>query len=156
MWEIALTGRFGIFPDLHDVVLDLPERFLFRNAGIRYAVQAFLQQFPLFLGRKVAPVRDPLVVRVRHQVHDILFQVGTRAGDDVYLTCADDLRQGNTQFSGTHGTSEGDHHLATFSQVCLITFCCIHHRSRVEVTIVVHYKLGNRTFCHNLDLDRQN
>ena len=52
---------------------------LFRDAGIRDAVHALVEQRLLIFRRQVAIMRDPCIVGMGHEVHDILFQIGSSA-----------------------------------------------------------------------------
>ena len=78
MREVALAGTVRLQPLLQDGILDAPDRFLFRDARIGHPVEVAREQFVLVLRRQVAVVGHTHVVLMRHQVVDVLLQVGAR------------------------------------------------------------------------------
>ena len=130
------------------MLLQAAERFLFRDAGIRHAVHVVFEQFPFVLRRQVAVVRHAFVVRVGDEVHDVFFEVGAGAGDDLHFVLADHFGQRDAEFGGTHRTAEGDHHFTPCLHVGFVSFGGVDQRSRVEVAVVVRNELRNRALFH--------
>ena len=75
------------------MLLQAAESLFFGNTGIRHAVHVALQQVPFVLRGEIAVVGHALVVRMGDEVHNILFEVRTGAGDDLHLVPANHLRQ---------------------------------------------------------------
>lgn len=123
------------------MLLDVAESFFLRDAGIGHAIVALLEQLPLLLGRKVAVVRDSLVMVMSDKIHDVLFEVRSGAGDDLHFVLADHLGKRNTEFGGTHRSGKGDHHLAAGVEVCYVCFRSIDKCSGIEMTIVMDNKI---------------
>ena len=84
------------------------------------------------------------VVCVRHEVHDILFQVGAGARNRVNLVLANHFRQALSQLRRTHGASERDHHLATRRQVSLVALGGVFHDRRVEMVVVARHEWSQK------------
>jgi hypothetical protein len=77
--------------------LDAADRLLFGNAGVGHPVQVAVQQGLLVIRRQVAVVGHALVVFVRDQVEDVLFQVGAGAADRADLLPGGSSRPGTSQ-----------------------------------------------------------
>ena len=69
-------------------MLETAECLLFRDAGIRNAVHMVVEKFLLLSRSEIPVVRNPVVVVVRHKVHDILLEVVGGAGYDLNLVLA--------------------------------------------------------------------
>ena len=121
--------------------LQAAERLFLRNAGIRHAVHMIFEQVPLVLRRQVAVVRHALVMRVGHQVHDILLQVGARAGDNLHLVPADHLGERDAQLGRAHRTAQRNHHLAAGVDMGFVSFRGVDQGRRVEMAVVMRDKL---------------
>ena len=93
MREQAFALAVGGAPFLQHDVLDPPHRFVLGDARVGDAIEVAIEQRLLVLRRQVAVLRQPLVVRLRHQVEDVLFEVGAGAADGVDLSLPDHLGQ---------------------------------------------------------------
>ena len=60
------------------------------------------------LRRQIAVMRHALVVRVRHQVEDVLLEVGAGAADRVHLARADHLGERDAELRRAHRAGERD------------------------------------------------
>ena len=87
-------------------------------------------------------------MRVRHQVHDVFFQVRARARNDLHFVLTDHLCKRDAKLGGTHRTCKRDHHLSTFGKMGFIPLCCVDERCSIEVTVVVFDELGYWTALH--------
>src|SRR5581483_6026563 len=116
---------------------DAAKGAVFRNARVRHSVEPFIEQFLLLLCRQLAIMRNANVLIVRHQVEDVLFEIGTGAADCMNFVLSDHLSQRNAELSSAHRPSHGEHHLATLLQVLDVSLSCILNDSCVEVSVVM-------------------
>ena len=144
--EVPTSFGFRLDPQVDHHPFQAAESLFFRNAGVRDSVHATIQQVLFFLRREVAVVGHACVVRVRHEVHDVLFQVGAGARNRVNLVLANHFRQAFPKLGRAHRSSERDHHLATCRQVCFVAFGCVFHDRRVEVVVVARHE-GAQKSC---------
>jgi hypothetical protein len=107
------------------------------------------EEVPFVLGRQIAVVGHPFVMTVRYQVHDVLFEIGPGATDDLYLILTDHFSQGYAQFGCAHGAGDGHHHFATVEKVRFVAFGGVDEGSGVEVPVMMLDELGNGTFVHS-------
>jgi hypothetical protein len=126
-----------LVPQLEHVVLDLPHRLLFRDAGVGDAVQMALEQLLVVLGPQLPEVRHADVVVVRDQIVDVLLQVRAGDGDGVHLPAPDELGDHDAQLGGAHGPAHGEHHLAAGGEVDLPRLRRVDQGRGVEVPEVV-------------------
>ena len=97
----------------------------------------------LLIGLGQVPVMgDPYIVIVRHQVEDILFQVGASAGDGMDVACTDHLGQGKPQLGGAHGSGQRDHHLAAAGKMIHVSLGGVDKRRSIEVPVMVFDEIG--------------
>ena len=89
--EESLTCCLHLIPDVNEVLLKAAECLLFRNAGVSHAIVVIVKKF-LFLCRcEVSIMRNPVIVVVCHEVHDVLFEVVGRAGNNLNLVLTNHL-----------------------------------------------------------------
>jgi hypothetical protein len=86
------------------------------------------------------------------KIHDIFFEVGACATDDIHFALANDFRERYTELGSTHGTGQCDHHFATIKQVLFISFSSIHEGGGIKMAKMVLNELGNGSFGHNRNL----
>ncbi len=144
MREETLACLIGANPFLQHGGLDAAHGLHLGDAGIGDAIHVALQQGFLVSGSEVAVVGHALVVVVRDEIEDILFQIRAGTADRSHLVLADHLGQRQTQFRRTHGPGERDEHLAATGEVGLITLGRIDQRGGIEVTVVVGDKIADR------------
>ena len=137
VWKKPFSFCLHVFPDFHEVVFETAECLFFRDTCIGHPVHVVVQKFFLLLRGEITVVRNPVVVVVSHQVHDILFKVVCRARNDVNLVLTDHFRQGKSEFCRTHGACHGQHHLSTLVDVFVVSLCSIYESCGVEMTIMV-------------------
>ena len=146
--QVAFALVVGVFPDFEHVALQAAESLLFGDAGIGDAVHVVFEQFPLVLRGQVAVMGHALVVRVGHEVHQILFEVGSGAGDDLHLVLTDHFGQRNAQFGRTHRTAERNHHFTAGIDVGFVAFGGVDQGGRVEVAVMMGDKSRDRSLFH--------
>ncbi len=95
------------------------------------------KEFGLVCRGQVAVVGDTLVVVVRHEVEEILLEVGTGAADGVDLFLADHLGQRQAQLGGAHGAGQGHEHPAAVVEEGLVSVGGVDQGRGVEVAEVV-------------------
>ena len=149
MRKIAFSLGVCIRPDLVNMLLQPAESLFFRDTGIGNTVIMVLEQVPFFLRTQVAVVGNTLIMAMRHQVHDIFFQIGTGTADDGHFILADHFCQTDTQFGGTHGTGQAYQHFTPLQQVGLVSFGGIDQCGSVKVPVMVLNELRNRSFTHH-------
>ena len=108
------------------MLLQTTECLFLRDAGIGHTIHVVLQQVPLILRSIVTIIGNTFVVRMSHQIHDILFEVCAGAGDNLNLVLTNHLCQRDAQLSGTHRTPERNHHFAPLVEMGFVTFGRIH------------------------------
>ena len=138
--EVALPGLVGGRPLVENRLLDATDRFRFRNACIRDAVEVLFQQLLLVLRREIAIVRHALVVIVRHQIVNVLFEIRAGTSDRVHLVLPDHLGQRQPQLRRAHRAGERDHHLVPGFEMAHIAIGCVDERGCVEVAVVMTKK----------------
>ena len=102
MRKEALAGFVRAHPLFHDRALDAAHRFLFGDARVRDAIQVVIEQFDFLRGREIAVMRHALVMVVRDEIVDVLFQVGAGAANSVNLVLADHLGERKAQLGRAH------------------------------------------------------
>jgi hypothetical protein len=85
---------------------------------------------------------------VRHKVHNIFFEIGACATDDVHFTLPYHLGETDAQFSGAHGAGKAYQHFTAFQQMGFVTFCGINQCGCIKVPVMVLNELGNWSFGH--------
>jgi len=139
--EIALAGLVGLHPFLEHDVLDAAHGLHLGDAGVGDAVHVAGEQRLLVGGGEVAVAGDALVVVVRDEVEDVLFEIGAGADDAVDLVLADHLGEGDAELGGGHGATEGDEHLAAGLQVGLVALGGVEQGGSIEVMVVLRDEL---------------
>ena len=91
----------------------------------------------LILGAQLAIVREAHVVIVRHQVEDVLLQVGAGAADGVNLPLADHLGERQAEFGRAHGAGQRHEHLPAVVEVAPVSIGRVDERHGVEVPVMV-------------------
>ncbi len=155
MREQALAARVGSLPLLEHHGLDAPHRLVFRDTRVRHAVEVTVEQQLLVLRRQVAVARQPLVVRVRHEVEDVFLEVGAGAADGVHLSLANHLGERDSQLRRAHRACERHHHRSTRLEVGDVGERGVVERRGVEVAVVALDEGGNRTQTLALVRDRR-
>ncbi len=149
-----LSGAVGRDPFCEHRLLDPPHRFHLRDAGVGHAIHVLGEKFLLILRRELPVVRHPLVVVVRDQIENILFEVRAGADDQVHLVAPDHLRQRNAELGGRHRAGERDQHFAAGGEVCLVTFRGVEQRGGVKVAIILRDEFRDGTFfCRERGVD---
>ncbi len=146
--EISLAFRLGLVPHLYQVLFQTAERFLFRDAGVRYTVVVVVQQFLLLFGSKVTVTGNTIIVAVGHQVHDVFLQVVCTAANEGDFVLTNHLCQGEAQFCGGHGAGHGQEHFSSFVQEIFIGLCSIYQGCGIEMTVVMGNELRDRSLFH--------
>ena len=136
MGEVLLAAAVGLEPVLEDGTLDPAHGFLLGDARVGHPVEVTLEQRLLVPRSQVAICRDADVVVVRHEVEDVLLQVGPRAADAVHLFLANHLGQRYPEFGRTHGSGQGQEHFAPGGKVALVRLRSIPNYGGVEVSVV--------------------
>ena len=116
-------------------------------SGMQVSVTRFmwrLEQRLLIGGREIAVVRHALVVIVRHEVEDVLLEVGAGAADAVHLVLADHFGERKAELGGAHRAGEGDEHLAAVGEVIDVALGRVDQRGGVEMAVVVLDESRNR------------
>ncbi len=105
--KVPLARAVGPLPQIEQHVLHPAHRLFLGDAGVGDPVEVAVEQ-RLFVGpREVAVVGDADVVVVRHQIEDVLLEVGAGAADAVDLALADHLGQRQPDLGGGHGARHG-------------------------------------------------
>jgi len=100
-------------------------------------------------------MRHALVVRVGHKVHEVFFEVGTCAGNDVHFALTDHFGKRAAQLCGAHGPGQGHHHFAPFGKVRFVAFGSIYQRCCVEMPVMFFNELRNGSACHAFQFGRE-
>ena len=155
MRKITLPGSFCISPEFMNMFLKSSESFFLRYTGIRNTVIMIFEQVPFFLWTQVAVIRHPLIMAMRHQVHDIFFQVGTRTTDNGYFILPDHFCETDSQLCCTHCARKAYQHFASIQQMGFISFSRIYQCCGIKMAILVLNKLRNRSFTHGICFEGQ-
>src|SRR5690606_41517660 len=81
MWEIRLPSLVGLLPLLQHHIFQPSHGFHFWYASVCYPVHVSFQECLLFLGRKVSIIWNTLIIVVRYQIENVLFQVSASTAD---------------------------------------------------------------------------
>ena len=124
----------------HSSSTALSMRRMASSSGMQVSVTRFMwrvEQRLLVLGGQVAVVRHALVVVVRHEVEDVLLEIGAGAADGVDLVLADHLGEREAELGGAHGAGERHQHLAALLEVAPVGVGRVDERRGVEVPVMV-------------------
>ena len=127
------------------MLLKSPKCFFFRDASVCHTIQMMLEQVPLLFWRKVTIVRKSAIVRVRHQIHDVFFEVGAGTRDNVHFVLTDHLCKADAQFGGAHRSCEGHHHFFPFSDMFFIRLGGIYKSRGIKMEVVFFDESGDRS-----------
>ncbi len=132
-----LARAVGPLPQIEQHVLHAAHRLFFGDAGVGDPVEVTVEQ-RLFIGAsEVAVVGDADVVVVRHQIEDVLLEVGAGAADAVDLSLADHFGQRQPDLGGGHGARQRQEHPAAVVDVLDIAPGGVDQSGGVEVAVVV-------------------
>jgi hypothetical protein len=116
-----------------------------------------VEQRLLVGGREVAVVRDALIVIVRDEIEDILFEVRAGAADGVDFPHADHLRERDAQLRGAHRPSDSHEHHAATVEMRTVASRRVFERGGIKMAKVPRDEGRNRAgvrrslFCHGRD-----
>ena len=133
MREMPLPRPISRDPLLEHDLLDPAHSLHFRDAGVGDAVHVPLEERHLVFGSQVPVVGHALVVVVRHEVEDVLFQVRAGADDRVNLARTDHGRERDPELRRGHRACKRHEHLAARLDVVLEGLRGIEERRRVEM-----------------------
>src|SRR5438105_1196093 len=91
MGKKTLPGAVSRGPFFKHRLFDPPHRLHLWDACISHAIHVSAEELLLIPWRELSVVRYPLVVVMRNQVENILFEVGTCADNQVNLVATDHL-----------------------------------------------------------------
>ena len=80
---------------------------------------------------------------MRHDIEDILLQIGSCANDAVDFSLANHLGEGNAQLRGAHGACKCHKHNAALIQMAGVGFSGILESSSIKVAVVKVDELRN-------------
>ncbi len=143
--EVALAGTIGGDPLFEHGGFEAAHGLHFGDAGVGHAVHVAVEQRLLIVRGEVAVVRHALVEVVRDEVEEILFEVGTGAGDAVHLVLPDHFGKTEAEFGGAHRAGEGHEHLAPGVEMTTVALGRVDEGGGVEVTVVVTDEVADRT-----------
>ena len=130
-----------VFPYFEKVVLQTAECLFFRNAGISDTVHVFVEELFFLLRSEVPVAWYPVVVGVRHEVHDVFLKVVGRAGYDLEFVLTNHFGKRNSEFRGAHRACHGKHHFPAFVNVFIECFGCVYQCRRIEMAVMVSDEL---------------
>ena len=81
---------------------------------------------------------------MRHQVEDVLLQIGAGAADGVNLPLANHLGERHAEFGRAHGAGQRHEHLPAVAEVLLISNGRLHERPGVEVPVIAMDEFSDR------------
>ena len=148
--EIALSLGFGLVPEFPDGVIQLQHGGLFRNAGVGHSIEGPAEEILFGLRGQVSIVGDAEILVVRHQVEEILLQVGSGATDGVDLFLPNHLRQADPDLGGAHGPGQGHQHAAPRCDEFPVPVSRIGQGRRIEVAEVTSNKLADGVGFHGI------
>ncbi len=156
MREIGFALLFGAPPFIEQGTFQRPDGLLFGNACVGNAVEVPHHELLLILGAQLAVLREvpavmvllqlerqALVVLVRHQVEDVLLQVGAGAADGVNFPLANHLGERQAEFGSAHGAGQRHEHLSAMVEVVLVSMGRLFKHRGVEMPVVVMDKFAD-------------
>ena len=126
----------GSLPLTQNNMLETPECFFLRDAGVGDPVEVFIEEGLLLLGSKVAPVWYAAIMIVSDEIVEILLEVRSRAAYRMDLARSNHLGKRDSKLGRAHGPRHRKKHATAGIEMVPPTPRGIHYGCCIEVAVV--------------------